>query len=190
MQKHTHPSSLSTTHRTRRAAFFFVMTLSVAFFVATLLTPSMGYFLKSDVTITTSSSGTTSPSSSSATTTSAVPATVTSGDVRPDCDASNCFFLPTQPAAWGGIVRDTTLIPAFQRWINFALGFLGLVGTLVMLYFSMLYVTSRGEDEQAEAAKKGIIFVAVGILVLMLAYAAVNTLIETGSTTTSTIITR
>jgi cytochrome bd-type quinol oxidase subunit 2 len=68
------------------------------------------------------------------------------------------------------------------NWTNFFLGFLAIVAMIILIYSGFLYVTAAGNQEQADKAKKTIIWVATGIIVILLAYSAVNTLINKGAT--------
>lgn len=110
---------------------------------------------------------------------------------QPGCDTSNCLTVPSTDS-YKGITNLTGLRQAILNWVNFALGFLSLIAMIALIYAGFLYVTSMGEDEQAGKAKKIIIYVVIGIVVILLAYALVNTLIEdgpTGSDLTSTTTT-
>lgn len=61
--------------------------------------------------------------------------------------------------------------------LNFFLFFLGIVATGFIIYGGFLYVTSQGEDSNVETAKKIITYAAVGIIVILVSFALVNTLI-------------
>ena len=61
---------------------------------------------------------------------------------------------------------------------NFALGFLGLIAVLIIIYSGFLYVTSRGEDSQMEKGKKGITSALIGIIIILSSFAIVNTVIQ------------
>lgn len=61
---------------------------------------------------------------------------------------------------------------------NFALGFLGLIAILIIIYSGFLYVTSRGDDTQMEKGKKGITSAVIGILIILSSFAIVNTVIQ------------
>ncbi|MBT6293416.1 PKD domain-containing protein [bacterium] len=61
---------------------------------------------------------------------------------------------------------------------NFALGFLGMIAILVIVYSGFLYVTSAVDDSNIESAKNNIKYSLYGILVIMGSYAIVNTVIQ------------
>ncbi|MDD3066296.1 MAG: hypothetical protein PHO48_00480 [Candidatus Gracilibacteria bacterium] len=110
---------------------------------------------------------------------------------QPGCDTTNCLTIPSTDS-YKGITTLTGLREAILNWVNFALGFLALIAMIALIYAGFLYVTSMGEDEQSGKAKKIIIYVTIGIIIILLAYAFVNTLIEdgpTGSDLTSTTTT-
>ncbi|MCC6643290.1 hypothetical protein IT411_00925, partial [Candidatus Peregrinibacteria bacterium] len=74
---------------------------------------------------------------------------------------------------------------------NFALGFLGLIAVLVVIYGGVLSVTSAGNPDGYNKGKKAITFAAIGLLIVMSSFALVNTILlapsgsEKGSTATS-----
>ena len=64
--------------------------------------------------------------------------------------------------------------------VNFFLYFLGFLATLMIIYGGVLYVTSGGNDESTGKAKKILLYAVVGIIVILLSYAIVNTVIGAG----------
>ena len=65
-------------------------------------------------------------------------------------------------------------------FINFFLFFLGLIATAFIIYGGFLYITSGGDDGSTEKAKKILIFSAIGILIILISFALVNTLLTAG----------
>jgi hypothetical protein len=61
--------------------------------------------------------------------------------------------------------------------VNFFLGFLGILAVLMVIYGGFLYVTSAGKQEQVDEAKKILMYAAVGIIVIFISFALVNTLL-------------
>ncbi len=59
--------------------------------------------------------------------------------------------------------------------INFVLYFLGLIATIMVIYGGFLYITSQGED--TEKAKKVLLYAAIGIVIILISFALVNTLL-------------
>ncbi len=100
---------------------------------------------------------------------------------RPGCTGSNCLGVPSANE-YQGIATQTSFRDALITWTNFFLGFLSIIAMLSMIYAGFLYITAAGNDEQAQKAKKIIIWVVTGIIVILIAYALVNTLIDKGPT--------
>ena|SRR3989338_4971925 len=61
--------------------------------------------------------------------------------------------------------------------VNFFLYFLGFLATIMIIYGGVLYVTSAGNDENVGKAKKILLYAIVGIIVILLSFAIVNTII-------------
>jgi PKD repeat protein len=81
------------------------------------------------------------------------------------------------------LTRTRTARDFIQTIANFALSFLGLVATLMVIYGGVLYVTSRGDEEAATNGKKTISYAAIGIVIILGSFAFVNTLLgATGGT--------
>lgn len=82
--------------------------------------------------------------------------------------------------------NNPQLEPLIVQIVNFLLGFVGLLAFLMLVYGGFRYLTSAGN---AEAAKKGtqtIMYAVIGVVVIALSYAAVNTLIQGIGPQTST----
>lgn len=67
-----------------------------------------------------------------------------------------------------------------QTIVNFALGFLGLVAVVIVIYGGSMYVLSRGDEEMASKGKKSIGYAAIGIVIILGSFALVNTLLQAG----------
>jgi len=67
------------------------------------------------------------------------------------------------------------------RIVNFALGFLGIVAVIMIIYGGVTYVTAAGADEQIGNAKKIILYSVVGIIIILLSFAIVNTVLQAGT---------
>ncbi len=79
------------------------------------------------------------------------------------------------------LTRSTDLKEYVIKVVNFALGFLGLIAVLVVIYGGVLYVTAAGEDEKVGKAKKSIGYAAIGLLIVMGSFAFVNTIVKGGT---------
>jgi type IV secretory pathway VirB2 component (pilin) len=89
----------------------------------------------------------------------------------------------------GGEGNIKTLV---NTLVNFALGFLGFICVLFIIYAGFLLVTSNGSEEKLGEAKKIILYCLLGIIVIFASYAIVNTVLgaPTGATTTTTTTTQ
>ena len=69
-----------------------------------------------------------------------------------------------------GSLRETIL-----TIVNYFLGFLGLLAVLMVIYGGISYVTAGGEDDGAEKGKKIIRNAVIGIIIILLSFALINT---------------
>lgn len=102
-------------------------------------------------------------------------------DTQPDCGGSNCLSVPGADE-YKGIASTGSFRTALIKWTNFFLGFLTLIAMIAMIYAGFLYITAMGNDEQAKKAKNIVVWVVLGIIIILLAFALVNTIITTGPT--------
>jgi hypothetical protein len=65
--------------------------------------------------------------------------------------------------------------------VNFFLTFLGLIAVVMIIYGGFLYVSAAGNSEKIENAKKIIMYAVIGIIVILLSFAIVNTILTAGS---------
>ena len=65
--------------------------------------------------------------------------------------------------------------------VNFFLTFLGLIAVVMIIYGGFLYVTAAGNQEKIESAKKIIMYAIIGIVVILLSFAIVNTILGAGT---------
>lgn len=79
------------------------------------------------------------------------------------------------------LTSSTDLKQYVIKVVNFALGFLGLIAVLIVIYGGVLYVTAAGEDEKVGKAKKAIGYAAIGLLIVMGSFAFVNTIVKGGT---------
>jgi hypothetical protein len=69
--------------------------------------------------------------------------------------------------------------------VNFALTFLGLIAVVMIIYGGFLYVSAAGNQEKIGTAKKIIMYAVIGIVVILLSFAIVNTVLSAGTGATS-----
>ncbi len=65
--------------------------------------------------------------------------------------------------------------------LNYFLGFLGFVATLMVIYGGILYVTAAGNEDNAGKGKTVMMQAAIGIIIIMISFALVNTILGAGS---------
>ena len=105
------------------------------------------------------------------------------------------FGAPTDVMAQNGLisgsdnfegVRDATggegsFRAIVKRIVDFILLFLGLIAVIMVIYGGFLYVTSAGNEEAVGKGKKILIYAAVGIVMILVSFALVNTLLGVAS---------
>jgi len=74
----------------------------------------------------------------------------------------------------GDIVQGRTLGEAVIDMVNFFIGFLGLIATIMFVYAGVLWVTSAGEEESISKAKKIMTYAAMGIIIVILSFSIVR----------------
>jgi Type IV secretion system pilin len=79
---------------------------------------------------------------------------------------------PKDLAGGGGDIRALAL-----NIVSFFLGFLGLVAVIMIIYGGITYVTAAGNQEKVDSAKKIIMYAIVGIIIVLISFALVNTVI-------------
>jgi hypothetical protein len=83
-----------------------------------------------------------------------------------------------QSTTFGGSFRS-----ALRTIVNYFLFFLGIVATVMVIYGGFLYITSGGDESGAEKGKKILIYAAIGIIIILISFALVNTLLQAGTNT-------
>ncbi|MBT5823794.1 PKD domain-containing protein [Candidatus Peregrinibacteria bacterium] len=113
----------------------------------------------------------------------------TSGRVIDFTEYEGGFDSPDSAGYDEALTRNDNLRDFIQTIVNFALGFLGLLATIIIIYGGVMYVASRGDEEMATKGKKTITYAVIGILIILGSFALVNTLISAGggSTTGGTV---
>jgi len=85
------------------------------------------------------------------------------------------------PSAEGfdsSLTKATDARTYIKNIANFALGFLGLIAVMVIIYSGYLYVIDAGNEEQMNKGKAGIKSAIIGILIILSAFAIVNTILQ------------
>ncbi|MDH3324869.1 MAG: PKD domain-containing protein, partial [Candidatus Peregrinibacteria bacterium] len=75
-------------------------------------------------------------------------------------------------------ISETSARSFILKVLNFVLSFLGIICVAAIIYAGFLYVTGATDEGNYEKAKKIIIYVVIGILVILVSYALVNVVIN------------
>lgn len=86
--------------------------------------------------------------------------------------------IPVVSEATGGEGSIRRLV---LRIINFFLGFLGILAVIMVIYGGVTYVTAAGAEDSVGNAKKIILYALVGIVIILLSFAIVNTILGAGT---------
>ncbi len=65
--------------------------------------------------------------------------------------------------------------------INYFLGFLGLLAVIMVIYGGVTYIIAAGADEAIGNAKKIIMYSVIGLIIVLLSFAIVNTVLGAGT---------
>lgn len=83
------------------------------------------------------------------------------------------------PAGYAaGLTKATDARTYILNVTNFALGFLGLIAVVVIIYGGFMYVTAAGVQEKAEKGKKSLTYAIIGIIMILGSFAIVNTVLQ------------
>lgn len=98
----------------------------------------------------------------------------------PNLEYSNGVCLPKSDFfAKSGIAGSSSLSELMLKIIQLLLTFAGIIGVLILVVGGFWYLTSAGNDEQAEKGKKAIMNAIIGLVVVILAYAIVTVISST-----------
>ncbi len=76
-----------------------------------------------------------------------------------------------------GLTQATDARTFILNVTNFALGFLGLLAVVIVIYGGFLVLFSGGEPDKAKKGKQAVMYAAMGILLIMGSFALVNTIL-------------
>lgn len=82
----------------------------------------------------------------------------------------------------GATGGEGSLRAIIKRIVDFILLFLGLIAVIMVIYGGFLYVTSAGNEEAVGKGKKILIYAAIGIVIILISFALVNTLLGVANT--------
>ncbi len=104
----------------------------------------------------------------------------TSDEVIDFTEYDGTLEAPDESGYDPSLTENTSAREFIQTIVNFALGFLGLVAVVIVIYGGSMYVLSRGDEEMASKGKKSIGYAAIGIVIILGSFALVNTLLQAG----------
>lgn len=116
------------------------------------------------------------------------------GLVALDSGSSTAFAQAVQGGLIDGADRPDNLTQATTNYegsfrralttiVNYFLFFLGLIATIMVIYGGFLYIVSAGDDGIKDKGKNILLYAAIGIIIVLISYALVNTLLSAGSET-------
>ena len=76
------------------------------------------------------------------------------------------------------LTQQTNLRDFVVNAVNFVLGFLGLAAIIMIIYGGFMYVTAAGAEEKTTKGKKSVTYAIVGIVIILISFALVNTVIR------------
>ena len=77
-----------------------------------------------------------------------------------------------------GVSKEKDLNKLLIGWMKFFLSVVAVVAVAAIIFAGFLYITAGGDDGQTEKAKKIVIWVAIGIILIFGSYAIVNTVMQ------------
>jgi len=78
----------------------------------------------------------------------------------------------------GNISQERNLKELIIGWTNFLLSISAILAVVALVWAGFLYITAFGDDSRMETAKKIVIWVVLGILLILASYAIVNTVMR------------
>lgn len=105
------------------------------------------------------------------------------------------FAMVVAPIAASAVTLDSGLSATLDlgtadleetviKIIQWALGFLGLVAVILILYGGFVWMTAAGNEDKVSQAKKIISAAVVGLIIVLLAWAIVSFVVNTASDVT------
>ena len=74
----------------------------------------------------------------------------------------------------GTEVKDKDVTKTLKNGINLAIGVIGFIAVVIIIYGGFMYTTSAGDSNKVTKAKNAIMYGIIGLVVAMLAFAIVN----------------
>ena len=77
-----------------------------------------------------------------------------------------------------GVSKAPSLFLLIMGWVSFFLPYAGLLAFVGIVYAGFLYLTGFASEENIDKAKKILMWSVIGLIVIFMAYAIVNTFID------------
>src|SRR5688572_9593705 len=77
-------------------------------------------------------------------------------------------------AKQSGLQDGSDLLGAIEKIVNVFLGLVAIVAVIVIVYAGVKYIISLGEEDEAEQAKRMILYALIGLVVIGLSAVIVN----------------
>lgn len=81
---------------------------------------------------------------------------------------------------------ESDLKGILKTLLNYALTFLGFVMVVMVIYAGVLYITAAGNEDNVGKAKKILLYCVIGVVLIFISYAFVNTILGAASDTSTT----
>ncbi|HEV2339721.1 MAG TPA: pilin [Patescibacteria group bacterium] len=86
----------------------------------------------------------------------------------------SCLYLiPGQPAT-SAVATFQCLPVLYQLLINAALGLVGILAVILLIFAGMRYITAAGDSKKIEEAQKAVTYVIIGLVIVLLAFFVVG----------------
>ena len=95
---------------------------------------------------------------------------------------SNICVLDIGGDEFAGVVGTTTtdIRDAVRRFINVALGFLGVLVVLMIIYGGVLWLTAMGSDDKIQKGKHILLWAAIGAIIISIAWTISSYILSVG----------
>src|SRR3989338_10348636 len=98
-----------------------------------------------------------------------------------DLNSGACTISSSE---FSGVVGNTTadIRDTVRRFINIALGFLGVVTVIMIIYGGVLWLTAMGSDDKVQKGKNILLWAAIGAIVISIAWTISSYILKVGET--------
>lgn len=99
------------------------------------------------------------------------------------CDDGGCGADGGLQSLWDflpgmGLIQSDSIIDVTMGWVRLGLTILGIIAFIAFLWAGALYILAFINEENAESAKKILIWTAIGIIIILMSYALTSLFIN------------